>query len=186
MTTHTPLLRGRDRAMWHSTLLVFGASALVALAAQVEVPMLPVPMSLQTLAISVVGLTLGARLAGLALLAYLGQGAMGLPVFSGGDAGLAYMFGPTGGFLIGFAAMAWLTGFLAEQGFARGFWRMFVAAFVPATLLFAPGVAWLWSVTPLNLGGALMAGMVPFLLGDVVKSSLAALIVSGCWRASRK
>lgn len=184
MTTHTPLLCVGDRAMWKSTLLVFGASILVTLAARVEVPMIPVPMSLQTLAISVIGLALGARLAGLALVAYLAQGAMGLPVFTGGGAGLAYMAGPTGGFLIGFAAMAWLTGYLAEQGLARGFLRTFVAAFVPATLLFAPGVAWLWAVTPLDFQGALMAGMVPFLVGDVVKSALAALIVSGGWKAT--
>lgn len=186
MTTHTPLLRGHDRAMWKNILLILGASLLVAVAARVEVPMVPVPMTLQTLAISVIGLTLGARLAGAALLAYLAQGLMGLPVGSGGDAGPAWLFGPTGGFLFGFVAMAWLTGYLAEQGLARGFWRTFVAAFVPATLLFVPGVAWLWAVTPLDLSGAMMAGMVPFLTGDVVKAVLAALIVTGGWKASGK
>lgn len=186
MTYDTPLLKGQDRATWQNLLLVFGASGLVALAAQVEVPMVPVPMSLQTLAISVVGLTLGARLAGAALLAYLAQGAMGLPVFAGGDAGAHHLLGPTGGFLFGFVAMAFLTGRIAERGFARGPVRMFVAAFVPATLLFVPGVAWLWAVTPLDLGGAVQAGMIPFLLGDVVKSTLAALIVAGGWSALKR
>ncbi len=186
MTTHTPLLRRHDRAMWQSILLVVGASALVGLAAQVEVPMVPVPMSLQTLAISVVGLTLGARLAGAALLTYLAEGAMGLPVFAGGSGGLVHLFGPTAGFLWGFVAMAALTGLLAERGMARGFGRMFAAAIVPGTLLFVPGVAWLWAATPLDLQGAVMAGMVPFLIGDLVKSALAALIVAGGWSASRK
>ncbi len=186
MTYDTPLLQGRDRAAWQSLLLVLGASGLVALAAQVEVPMIPVPMSLQTLAISIVGLTLGARMAGGALLAYLAEGAMGLPVFAGGGAGAHHLLGPTGGFLFGFAAMAFLTGWIAERGFARGLGRMVVATLVPGTLLFVPGVAWLWAVTPLDLGGAMQAGMLPFLVGDVVKSVLAALIVAGGWRAAKR
>ncbi len=186
MTNDTPLLQGRDRAMWQSLFLVFGASVLVALSAQVEVPMLPVPMSLQTLAVSVVGLTLGSRLGAAALAAYLAQGAMGLPVFSGGDAGAHHLLGPTGGFLLAYPAMAFLTGWLAEHGMARGLGRTFVAALLPATALFVPGVAWLWAVTPLDLGAAAMAGMVPFVFGDVVKSGLAALVVAGGWSASKR
>ena len=79
--------------------------------------------------------------------------------------------------------MAWLTGWMAERGMARGFGRLFVAAFVPATLLFLPGAGWLWAATPLDFRGALGAGVTPFLVGDVVKSTLAALIVSGGWSA---
>lgn len=162
--------------------MVLAGSLLVGLAAQVEVPMLPVPMTLQTLAISLVGLTYGSRLAGMTLLAYVVEGAMGLPVYSGGGAGIAHLMGPTGGYLAGFIAMAWLIGFMVENGFGRGLGRLFVAALVPGMLLFVPGVAWLWYVTPLDLNGAIAAGMTPFLLGGVVKAALAALIAAGGWQ----
>lgn len=174
-------LPGADSTARKVVLVLFG-SLLVALSAQVSVPMWPVPMTLQTLAISMIGLAYGARLAAATLVVYLVQGAMGLPVFAGGAAGLPYMMGPTGGFLIGFVAMAWLTGFIAERGFGKGLVRLFIAAFVPALLLFVPGVLWLWAATPLDLERAIMAGAVPFQLGGVVKSALAALIVAGGWR----
>ncbi|QIE42961.1 biotin transporter BioY [Rhodobacteraceae bacterium SC52] len=171
---------------WFAKLaLVLAGSFLVAVSARAEVPMFPVPMSLQTLAISLIGLTYGARLAGATLLAYLAQGAVGLPVFAGGGAGVAYMMGPTGGYLLGFVGMAWLTGLMVERGFGRGLPRLVVAALVPATLLFVPGVAWLWAVTPLDLNGAIAAGMLPFLLGGVVKSAVAAMIAAGGWQALR-
>lgn len=178
-------LVGDDSALRRLMLVLFG-SLLVAASAQVSVPMWPVPMTLQTLAISVIGLTMGARLAAATLVVYLGQGAMGLPVFAGGAAGLPYMMGPTGGFLLGFVAVAWLTGFIAERGFGRGLGRLFIAAYVPALLLFIPGVLWLWAITPLDLERAIMAGAVPFQLGGLVKSVLAAVIVAGGWQALRR
>lgn len=165
--------------------LIAAGSLLVALGARAEVPMVPVPMSLQTLAISIIGLTYGARLAAVTLLAYLAQGAIGLPVFAGGGAGLPYMMGPTGGYLAGFVAMAWLTGWMAEHGSGRGVARLFLAAFVPAMLLFVPGALWLNAVTPLDLSGAIAAGVTPFLIGGVVKSAIAALVTAGGWRALR-
>ncbi|OSP54474.1 biotin transporter BioY [Pseudoruegeria sp. SK021] len=166
--------------------LVAAGSGLVALGAQVDVPMFPVPMSLQTLAISAIGLTYGSRLAGLTMLAYLAEGAMGLPVFAGGGAGLAHLFGPTAGYLFGFMAMAWLTGLMVERGFSQGIVKLSVAALIPATLLFVPGALWLWAVTPLSLSGAFAAGVLPFLVGGVVKSVLAAVAVTGGWSLLRR
>lgn len=166
--------------------LVLAGSLLVAASARAEVPMFPVPMSLQTLAISLIGLTYGARLAAVTLLAYLAQGAIGLPVFAGGAAGAAYMMGPTGGYLVGFVGMAWLTGWLVERGLGQGVGRLFVAALIPAALLFVPGVLWLWAITPLDLNGAIAAGALPFLLGGVVKSAVAAMIAAGGWQAIKR
>ena len=177
-------LPGHDRLSRKLLLAVLG-SLLVAAAAQVSVPMYPVPMTLQTLAISVVGLTLGARLAAATLTLYLVQGALGLPVFAGGAAGLPYLMGPTGGFLVGFVAMAWLTGRLVELGLGRGPLCLFAAALIPALLLFVPGVLWLWAITPLSLEQAAMLGAAPFQIGGLVKSALAALIVVGGWSALR-
>ncbi|QGY00438.1 biotin transporter BioY [Roseovarius faecimaris] len=144
-----------------------------------SIPMFPVPMTLQTLAISLIGLTFGTRLAAFTVLAYLAQGALGFPVFANGGAGLVKLFGPTSGFLFGFVAMAFLTGWLVERGLSGGVLRLSVAAFVPATVLYVPGVLGLWLVTPLDLSSAIMVGAVPFLLGDVVKALLAAFVVAG-------
>lgn len=186
--TLSKAILGSDSLLKKLAMVVFGSLA-VGAAAQIEVPMFPVPMTLQTLVISVIGLTFGARMAGLTLLAYLAEGAAGLPVFAGGSAGLAKLVGPTSGYLWGFVAMAFMTGWMVERGLSRGIVRLFIAAFVPATLLFVPGALVLWAVMPtLDLNGALNAGVYPFLVGDVVKSFLAALVVVGGWQAvkSRK
>jgi len=164
-------------------LIVLGGSALIAVGAQVSVPMLPVPMTLQTLAILLVGFTAGSRLGAAAVVAYLLEGAAGLPVFAGGGAGAAYLMGPTGGFLLGFVAMAWAAGLLAERGLARGFVGTALSALLVSAALYVPGLAWLTAVTPLDLSGAATVGALPFLPGDAVKAVAAALIVSGAWTA---
>lgn len=164
-------------------LVVLGGSALIGLGAQVSVPMLPVPMTLQTLAVLMVGLTAGSRLGAAAVLAYLVEGAMGLPVFAGGGAGLAWLVGPTAGFLWGFVGMAFLAGWLVERGIARGLIGTFMAVVAVSALLYVPGVLWLDVATGLDLTGAAARGMVPFLLGDLVKAAIAALAVTGGWAA---
>jgi len=181
MATETTLVRALVAPKFDTKnlALALGASMVIALAAQISVPMFPVPMTLQTLAISVIGLTFGARLAGATVLMYLAEGAIGLPVFANGGAGIVSLFGPTAGFLWGFVGMAFLTGWLAENGCSRGALRMFWAAIIPAALLYVPGVLGLWGFTTLNLSAAFQVGAVPFFAGDVVKSALAALVVSG-------
>jgi biotin transport system substrate-specific component len=176
--------------------LVLAGSVLIALAAQVSVPFWPVPMTLQTLAVLLVGFALGSRLGAAAVLTYLAEGAMGLPVFSNGGAGLLYMAGPTAGFLAGFVAMAWLAGFAAERGLARGFLGTALVALGASAALYLPGLAW-----PMALAGALgidagwaslsaasvWSGFAaPFLLGDAVKAIVAALVVTGAWAALRR
>lgn len=162
-------------------LVVLAGSVLIALGAQISVPMLPVPMTLQTLAVVLVGLTAGSRLGVGAVIAYLVEGAAGLPVFSGGAAGLAYLVGPTGGFLFGFVALAFAAGWLAERGIARRLVGTFLGVLVISALLYVPGVLWLTAATPLDLNGAVARGMVPFVLGDAVKAGVATLIVTGAW-----
>lgn len=166
--------------------LVFAATIIIALSAQISVPMFPVPMTLQTLAISIIGLTFGSRLAGITILFYLAEGAAGLPVFSNGGAGIMKLAGPTAGFLWGFAGVAFLTGWMTENGFSGSIGRVFLAAFIPSTLLFVPGVLGLWALTPLDLSSSFEAGALPFLVGDLVKSSLATLFVIGGWSVCRK
>ncbi|MFV0294406.1 MAG: biotin transporter BioY [Paracoccus sp. (in: a-proteobacteria)] len=170
-----------SRSLLVNAMLVLSGTVLLAISAQASVPMYPVPMTLQTLAISLIGLTYGSRLAAVTLVAYLAEGAIGLPVFANASGGPVHLFGPTAGFLWGFVGMAWLTGWMVERGFDRGFMRLFVAALVPGMLLFVPGAVALKIVTGLDWQAALMAGVVPFLLGAVVKSVIAALVVCGGW-----
>ncbi len=161
--------------------LVLAGSALVALSAQISVPMWPVPMTLQTLAISLIGLAYGSRLAAATLLVYLAEGAMGLPVFAGGASGIAPLMGPTAGFLWGFVGMAWLTGWLVERGLDRGFFRLFIAALIPGLLLFIPGAAALSLVLGKGMGDALALAVTPFLVGALVKAIVAAMAIKGGW-----
>ena len=175
----------QSRPQLRAALAVLGGSALIGLGAQVAVPMLPVPMTLQTLAVVLVGLTAGSRLGAAAVLTYLAQGAAGLPVFAGGAAGAAWLIGPTAGFLWGFVAMAFLAGLAVERGLARGFTTTLLAVLVVSALLYVPGVLWLTAATPLSLSGAATAGMTPFLPGDAVKALIAALTVTGAWAALR-
>lgn len=164
-------------------LLVLAGTAFIAVAAQISVPMYPVPMTLQTLAILIVGFTFGSRLGLATLLVYLGEGAMGLPVFANGNGTLAYMTGPTGGFLIGFVGMAWLAGLAAEKGIARGFVATALVAIVITALLYIPGLAWPAAVLGKSVAQLWSGWMMPFLAGDALKAVIAALVVSGGWAA---
>jgi len=166
--------------------LVLAGSLFIALAAQVSVPMIPVPMTLQTLAILIVGFGLGARLGAATLIVYLGQGAMGLPVFANGGATLAYMTGPTGGFLLGFVAMAWLAGAAADRGATRSVPATAAVALAASALIYLPGLAWPAAVMGKTLPELWSGWMLPFLLGDAVKAVLAALIVTGIWAVLRR
>lgn len=174
-------------------MMVLLGSAFIALAAQITVPMIPVPMTMQTLAILIVGLTFGSRLGGVTLLAYLAEGAAGLPVFANGMSTLAFV-GPTAGFLAGFVAMAFLAGLAVEKGIAKGFVGTAVTAVVLSALLYIPGVAWaMWIGEIAGLDAAKWGAdsfasiwkwyMSPFLIGDAVKAVIAALVVTGAWKA---
>jgi biotin transport system substrate-specific component len=164
-------------------LAILGGSVLIGLGAQVSVPMVPVPMTLQTLAVVLVGLTAGSRLGAAAVLAYLAQGAAGLPVFAGGGFGPQHLVGPTAGFLWGFVGMAFLCGLAAEWGLARRLVGTFLSVLAISAALYVPGVLWLTASTPLDLSGAVARGMMPFLAGDTVKAAIAALAVTGAWAA---
>ncbi len=128
-------------------LMVLGGSLFIALAAQISVPMYPVPMTLQTLAVLIVGLSFGARLGALTLLAYLAEGAAGLPVFAYGMNGAAF-FGPTAGFLVGFVGLAWVVGFAADRGLSRGALATTAVCLAASALLYVPGLLW-----PMALAG---------------------------------
>ncbi|HEY4251365.1 MAG TPA: biotin transporter BioY [Roseomonas sp.] len=146
--------------------LVLLGSAVLAASAQIAVPFWPVPATMQSLAVLLLGAFGGARFATASVLLYLAEGAIGLPVFAAGAGGLAALAGPTGGYLIGFLPAAWIA------GQARGGWLRSGAMLLAAHLaLFVPGLVWLAGFV--GLERALMAGFVLFIPGTVVKTALA-------------
>ncbi len=169
---------------WKLVLVVAG-SALIALAAQVRVPLpfSPVPVTGQTFAVLLVAATLG-RLGLLSVLAYLIEGAGGLPVFAGGGSGIATMVGPTGGYLIGFALAAALVGSAAERGWDRHLATALAAMLLGEIAIYVCGLAWL-ARFPLPVP-LLQAGLIPFIPGDLFKMVLAALALPTAWRLARR
>jgi biotin transport system substrate-specific component len=146
--------------------LALMGSAVLAASAQVSLPMWPVPATLQTLAVLLLGALGGSRMGAASVLLYLAEGAMGLPVFAAGAAGPAVLMGPTAGFLLGFIASAWIAG-LAGRTAAR----QAVVLTVAHLIVFVPGVAWLASFV--GWERAWMVGFLLFVPGTVVKTALA-------------
>lgn len=151
-------------------LLVIGGSLLIALSGQIKVPFYPVPATLQTLACLAIGAAFGLRLGVATVAFYLAQGALGLPVFTGG-AGLAYMAGPTGGFLIGFVVCVAAAGWAADRGWGDRPVRMFGAMAVGSAIMLTMGFAWL--STLIGTQQAWVAGVQPFILPELTKAALA-------------
>jgi biotin transport system substrate-specific component len=167
-------------------LLAVLGSVLVAIAAQVSVPMLPVPMTLQTLAVLAVGAAYGARLGAITLALYALEGAVGLPVFANFQAGLFLPTGEiiaTGGYIIGFILAASLVGHLVEKGWGGNVFKLCGAMLLGAAIIYVPGLIWLvgWLIVMKGMvitsaiTAAFSSGVLPFLLGDVIKAVLAAL-----------
>ena len=185
-TTLADVLSPRQQRSWLlDAVLVVLFSAFVALTAQVEIPLWPVPLTLQTLGVLFTGAVLGSRRGALALLLYLTEGALGLPVFAGGASGVGYMLGPTGGYLVGFVVAAGVVGRLAQRGWDRRLVWAAVAMVIGNVIIYACGVAWL-AVFLGDLWGALVNGMLLFVVGDLIKIAVAALTLPGGWKLARR
>lgn len=156
--------------------LIALAVALLTASAKITVPFWPVPMTMQVAAVMLIGALGGAAFAGQSMMAYLAAGAAGLPVFAGTPAkgiGLAYMMGPTGGYLLGFLLAALLVGWAVDRFGRRAVWA---AMPVALAVIYACGLAWLARFVPSEK--LLAAGMLPFLPGDLIKVAVAALAAS--------
>src|ERR1700722_18125886 len=180
-----PLVTPQDRALDASrqVALVVGASLVVALCARITIPLMPltpVPLTVQNMAVLLVGMMLGSRRGFAALALYLAEGAVGLPVFNPlGPGGIAQLLGPTGGFLMVYPFVAFLAGYIFERG-TRSFLRAAVAGFLAEILLFVGGLAWLYVFTH-SLAKAAYLGLYWFLAAEVIKVMLAAGIANR-WR----
>ena len=187
MTTLAPTIYTRTfpgAAGWlrDSVLIVLG-TLFVALLAQVKIPLsfTPVPLTGQTLAVLLVGATLGSKRGALSMLLYIALGAFGLPVFAGGAAGLAYLSGATLGYLIGFVIAAYVIGLLAERGLERSVRTSILPFLIGTVIIYICGVAWLTIVLG-SISKAVMAGLVPFLIGDLIKLLAASLALPVAWK----
>lgn len=187
-STHAaPIASFADTPVRRAGLILAGVG-LIALAAKVQVPFYPVPMTLQTLALMAIFAASGMRLSLEIVLAYLAVGLMGLPVFAGPLAGPLYFTGPTGGFLMGFVGAAVIVGAAADRGFTKRPVALFGAMLAGATVIFSLGFVWLGFVFTTSTGATLGAsyafanGVVPFVLGDLVKILLATVAVTAIAR----
>ncbi|HJS30845.1 MAG TPA: biotin transporter BioY [Alphaproteobacteria bacterium] len=173
-----------ERPLVRNVSLALLGTALLWASAKAQVPMWPVPMTMQSYVVLVLGMAYGARLAAATVALYLIEGAAGLPVFSGTPErgiGLAYMMGPTGGYLVGFVLAAWAMGWLAERGWDRTIWRAGAAMALGTIILFAPGLAWL--AVQFGWSKAIAVGLTPFIEGSILKLALAAATLPLAWRA---
>lgn len=185
-----PRLVLADRVLGRSLpldiVLVTAGAAFTALLAQVVVPLYPVPITGQTLAVLLVGATLGAVRGAISLALYAVLGIVGLPVFSEFNSGFGVVAGPTGGYIVGFIVAAALVGWLSERAWERRILKA-LATFAAGTLVvFAVGLPWLAVVLHLTLEQTLAAGLYPFLIGGAIKALIAAgLLPLAWWGAGR-
>ena len=171
----------RSRAV--SVVLVVAAAALTALAAQWVIPLDPVPITGSTFAVLLTGAALGMRLGAAGQILYVGAGVLGAPIFQSAEGGWEYVsnFG-TAGYLVGFVVAAGLIGYMAERRQDRTFSTMFTAFALGSAVIYLFGVVGLMIVKDMSLNNAIVDGVVPFVVGDVIKAAAAGVLLPGAWR----
>ena len=177
------LWHGEDAKIRNIILAVAGSLALWA-SAKIQVPFYPVPMTMQTFVVLVIGMAFGWRLGTASVLLYLAEGALGLPVFAGTPEkgiGVSYIFGPTGGYLIGFVASAATVGWLSGKGWDRNVFTTLAAMIIGTVIIFAFGIAWLGAVIGWK-NPVLELGLFPFLPAAAFKITLAATVLPLVWK----
>ena len=186
MTTFAPTLYARTfprlSAPLRDLLLIFTGLIFVATLAQVKVllPFTPVPITGQTLAVLLIGVTLGSKRGVASLILYIALGALGLPIFAGGASGLAYLSGATLGYLVGFVVAAYLIGKLAERGLERSLLTSIIPFVAGILIIYLFGAGWLSIL--FGVEKAFQLGVLPFLIGDAIKMILAMLILPTAWK----
>jgi len=162
--------------------LILGGSLLIALSAQLRfvLPFSPVPITGQTFAVLLLGALYGSKRGPATVVTYLALGAVGLPVFAGGAFGIARLVGPTGGYLVGFVAAAFVVGLLSERGWDRKLWTTAVGMIIGNGIIYVAGVLWLSRFV--GWPAVLSTGVLPFLAGDALKIALATILLPAGWK----
>ncbi|MBK9927977.1 MAG: biotin transporter BioY [Anaerolineales bacterium] len=189
MTTLAPTLSNRyfpRTTEWvRSLFLIVLGSLLLAGLAQIEIPLMPVPITGQTFGVLLIGAALGSKRGAATMILYITEGAMGLPFFAGGASGLGILTGATAGYLVGFVVAAYVIGWLAERGLERSVRTSIIPFLAGTVIIYIFGVAWLSTVVG-GLGKAIEFGMLPFLFGDAVKLILASLALPSAWKLAKE
>jgi biotin transport system substrate-specific component len=172
------------RSAINNVALILSGAVFTAYAAQLVIPMWPVPITAQTLAVLLVGSVLGATRGAISLIVYFSMGAMGLPVFS---AATSLSFGPTFGYLVGFIAAAALIGYLSERGWHKSVTGVLGSFAIANSVIYIFGLPWLaFALGTLgaanDLASVAAAGLAPFIIGDVIKMTVAAALLPLAWK----
>jgi biotin transport system substrate-specific component len=167
------VFQGFNANLINLALILFG-TILLTISAKVQVPFWPVPMTMQTFVVFLIGSTYGMRLSFLTLVAYLFEGAIGLPVFATGG-GIAYLTGPTAGYLYGMTIAAAVISFFANKGFSTSYIKSFFSIFLGSIIIFSFGVLYLGSI--IGYSKALQLGLLPFIPSELFKIILAVLLI---------
>ncbi len=178
LSPYTDKISNDKNLLLMQVLLAFIGSLLLTISAKVQIPFYPVPMTMQTLVVLMIGMSYGAPLAASTIFLYLLQGAIGLPVFASGG-GLAYMMGPTGGYLVGFFLSASLLGLLASNGWGKTWQTTAVAMIIGVGLIFAIGIGWLAMF--IGFEAAFINGFLPFIYADFLKIIIASFAMPAAW-----
>lgn len=185
MTALAPTLSTRyfpNTTAWlRDVFLVLTGSWLVALFAQVEIPLQPVPITGQTFAVLLIGALLGSKRGAAAMIAYIAQGGLGLPFFAGGASGIGILTGATAGYLLGFVGATYAVGWLAERGLERSVRTSILPFLVGTVIIYVFGVSWLSFILG-SFSKAVQFGLLPFLVGDTIKLIAAALALPAAWK----
>jgi biotin transport system substrate-specific component len=166
-------------------LLILTGSLLIAAAAQIKIPLpfSPVPITGQTFAVLLLAALYGSKRGLATVITYLALGVAGMPIFAGAVSGIAPLIGPTGGYLVGFLAAAYLVGLLSERGWDRKPWSTAVSMVIGNAIIYALGVLWL--AYYVGWGNVLSTGVLPFLPGDIIKIGLATILLPAGWKLIR-
>jgi biotin transport system substrate-specific component len=186
-TTLLQQLWGRPATPSHNVarnvLVALVGTLALTISAKVQIPFWPVPMTMQSFVVLVIGMAFGARLGAATVLLYLLEGAAGLPVFAGTPekgVGLPYMMGPTGGYLLGFVMAAWACGWMAERGFDRSPLKALAAMSVGHAVIFVFGFVWLAQI--MGVEKAFAVGVAPFWAATIAKTLLGVIALPLAWR----
>ena len=182
------LLPVHDNTKTRSVVLAVIGTVILTISAKFQIPFFPVPMTMQTLVVLMIGMGFGPRLGAATLVLYLAEGAIGLPVFAGTPEkglGLAYMLGGTGGYLLGFVMAAGACGWLAHRGWDRSILKTAAALVIGNAIIYVPGLLWLGIIYGFDKP-LLTWGLYPFIPGDLTKLALAAAILPGAWLLAKK
>jgi biotin transport system substrate-specific component len=170
----------QGKEYFNKILLVLSGVLLLTFASQLSVPLVPVPLTFQSSAVILIGMTYGARYGSAIVLSYLAAGFLGAPVFANFGFGPATFLGPTGGYLLGFVPAVYAAGWLAEHGFARNVFTSFVASVLSVSFIFFFGAAFLAKF--IGWQQAIALGVMPFMAFEPVKLAVVALLVPRLWK----